>query len=96
MSDPKSKDPLESLPNIEEGNNGARQLNAQEEIAIIKSGYYSMRASLDLQFEQTVGQLYAQLLEKNQIVSALHAEVMSLKDEKVKLQEEISKIKAVN
>ncbi len=75
------KNPLDKIPNIEEPSQEGRQLNAIEELAIIKSGYYSVRASLDLNFEQTVGQLYAQLLEKNQINSALTKEIAKLKKE---------------
>jgi len=87
MSDPKSKNPLEGLPNIEDPSNGARQLNAMEELAIIKSGYYSSRANLDLQFEQTVGNLYAQLLERNQINAVLQKENVEIKKENERLKE---------
>jgi len=79
------KNPLEQIPNIEEPIN--QKMSAQEELAIIKSGYYSVRASLDLSFEQTIGQLYAKLLETNQIVSALQKEITDLKkkfDEAIK------------
>jgi len=72
-----SQNPLDQIPNIEEPTN--QQMSAVEELAIIKSGYYSVRATLDLNFEQTVGQLYAKLLEKNQIVSALQKEISDLK-----------------
>ncbi len=94
MSDPKSKDPLESLPNIEEPQ--GRKLNALEELAMIKAGYYSARASLDLNFEQTIGNLYAELLQKNQINSVLQKENVEMKKENEKLKEEIKKIKPVN
>jgi len=72
-----SENPLDKIPNIEEPTN--QKMSAQEELAIIKSGYYSVRASLDLNFEQTIGQLYAKLLETNQIVSALQKEIIDLK-----------------
>jgi len=74
-----SENPLTKIPNIEEPTN--QQMSAVEELAIIKSGYYSIRATLELQFEQTVGRLYAQLLEKNQINSALTKEIAKLKKE---------------
>lgn len=72
-----SENPLTKIPNIEEPMN--QQMSAVEELAIIKSGYYSIRATLELQFEQTVGRLYAQLLEKNQIISTLQKEIAILK-----------------
>jgi len=72
-----SENPLTKIPNIEEPMN--QQMSAVEELAIIKSGYYSIRATLELQFEQTVGRLYAQLLEKNQIISTLQKEIANLK-----------------
>lgn len=82
-----SENPLTKIPNIEEPT--TQQMSAVEELAIIKSGYYSIRATLELQFEQTVGRLYAQLLEKNQIISTLQKEIAILKkqfDEIKKLQ----------
>jgi len=72
-----SENPLDKIPNIEEQT--PQQMSAIEELAIIKSGYYSIRATLELQFEQTVGRLYQQLLEKNQINSALTKEIAKLK-----------------
>jgi len=72
-----SENPLTKIPDIEEPMN--QQMSAVEELAIIKSGYYSIRATLELQFEQTVGRLYAQLLEKNQIISTLQKEIANLK-----------------
>ena len=84
MSDPK-KDPLESLPNIEEPQ--GRKLNALEELSMIKAGYYSARANLDLTFEQTLGNLYAELLQKNQINSVLQKENVELKKENEKFKE---------
>jgi len=89
-------DPLAGIPNIEEPTDNKRQFNAMEELAMIKAGYYATRASLDLNFEQTVGQLYAQLLERNQINSVLQKENVDLKKEIAKLKAEINKIKAVN
>lgn len=77
-----SENPLDQIPNIEEAT--PQQMSAVEELAIIKSGYYSIRATLELQFEQTVGRLYQQLLEKNQIISALQKEISDLK---IKLNE---------
>lgn len=94
MSESKPKDPLESLPNIEEPQ--GRKLNALEELSMIKAGYYSSRANLDLNFEQTIGNLYAELLQKNQINSVLQKENVEMKKENAKLKEEIKKIKPVN
>jgi len=72
-----SENPLTKIPNIEEPT--PQVLTPQDEISLIKSGYYSARATLDFQFEQTVGQLYQQLLQKNEIVSALQKEIANLK-----------------
>jgi len=87
-------DPLAGIPNIEEPTDNKRQFNAMEELAMIKAGYYATRASLDLNFEQTVGQLYAQLLERNQINSVLQKENVDLKNEIIKLKEENNKIRS--
>jgi len=74
-----NENPLNQIPNIEESNEQRQQMSAQNELAIIKSGYYSVRANLDLSFEQTTGQLYAKLLETNQINQALQKEIATLK-----------------
>jgi len=84
--------PLNNIPNIEDAEpiERRRQMSAQEEQAFLKAPYYSMKAKMELAFEQVFTELYATLLEKTQQVEVLSKELAELKQKVTKKQQKVT------